>query len=88
MTHQIMFYAILRSDSTIDRPRGLIRRLRYENGWEDEALHRDMSWRRTSLLIEKEHGSTDSDELVEVSHEQASRIVEYLRQMYGAEGST
>jgi hypothetical protein len=88
MTSQITFYAILRSDSTIDRPRGLIRRLRYDNGWEDEALNRDMSWRRTSLLIEKEHGSTDHGELVEVSHEQASRIVEYLRQRHELEGKT
>jgi len=78
MTSKITFYAILGPGATIDRPAGLLRRLEYDVGWEDEGLQRDMSWRRSSLLVEYENGSTDED-VVEVSHEQASRIVSYLR---------
>jgi len=78
MTSKITFYAILGPGATIDRPAGLLRRLEYDVGWEDEGLQRDMSWRRSSLLVEHAHGSTDED-IVEVSHDQASKIVSYLR---------
>ena len=78
MTNKITFYAILGGVTTVDRPAGLLRRLEYDNGWEDEGLQKDMSWRRTSLLIEHEHGSSE-EEIVQVSHEQASEIVRYLR---------
>ena len=87
MTNKITFYAILGEDATVNRPAGLLRRLEYDNGWEDEGLRRDMSWHRTSLLIEHEHGSTD-EEFVQVSHEQASKIVEYLREKFAGEDKT
>ena len=53
---------------------------------EDEGLHGDMSWRRTSLIVEQEHGSMD-EQLVEVSHEQASRIVQYFREKFEREAA-
>jgi len=81
MSNKITFYAILGGGTTVDRPAGLLRRLEFDNGWEDEALHRDMGWHWTPLLVEHEHGSTDED-LVQVSHEQASKIVEYLREKF------
>ena len=84
MTSKITFYAILGNGATIDRPAGLLRRLEYDVGWEDEGLQRDMSWRRSSILVEHENGSTEED-LVEVSHEQASKIVTYLRDKFATE---
>jgi hypothetical protein len=84
MSNKITFYAILGQGATVDRPLGLLRRLEYDNGWEDEGLNRDMSWRRTPLIIEQENGSTDED-LVEVSHEQASKIVRYFREKFAQE---
>ncbi len=81
MSNKITFYAILGGGTTVDRPAGLLRRLQYDNGWEDEGLQKDMSWRRTSLLIEQENGSSE-EEIVEISHEQASNIVRYLRQKF------
>ena len=81
MSNKITFYAILGGGTTVDRPAGLLRRLQYDNGREDEGLQRDMSWRRTSLLIEHEHGSSE-EEFVEVSHEQASHIVRYFRDKF------
>jgi hypothetical protein len=84
MSNKITFYAILGGGATVDRPAGLLRRLQYDNGWEDEGLQKDMSWRRTSLLIEHERGSSE-EELVEVSHQQASDIVRYLREKFAGE---
>jgi len=81
LSNKITFFAILGGSATVDRPQGLIRRLEYDNGWEDEALNRELSWRRTALLVEYEHGNME-EELVEVSHEQASRIVEYFREKF------
>jgi len=42
-------------------------------------VNTDLSWGRTSTLIEEEHGNGEA-ELVEVSHEQASKIVQYFRE--------
>ena len=84
MSNKITFYAILGGGTTVDRPAGLLRRLQYDNGREDEGLQRDMSWRRTALLIEHEHGSSE-EEIVEVSHEQASEIVRYFRDKFANE---
>jgi len=78
MSSKITFYAIVGRGATADRPLGLLRRLEYDNGWEDEGLGKDMSWRRTPIIIEWERGSY-GNELVEVGHRQASKIVEYMR---------
>ncbi len=83
MSNKITFYAILGPGTTVDRPLGLIRRLEYDDGWEDEGLRQDMSWKFTPLLVEHEHGNAEED-LVEVSHEQASRIVQYFREKFAA----
>lgn len=81
MSNKITFYALLGRDATIEQPLGLVRRLQYDNGWEDEVLRKDMSWHRTPLIVEWEHDGRD-DTLVEVSHAQASRIVQYFREKF------
>lgn len=82
--NRITYYAIVSGGGTVDEPQGLLRRLEHDDGPEDEGLHKDMSWRHTSLIVEYENGSTDED-LVEVSHEQAGRIVEYFREKYAGQ---
>jgi hypothetical protein len=84
MSNKITFYAIIGRGATVDKPLGLLRRLQYDNGWEDEGLRKDLSWRRSPIIVEWEHGSY-GNELVEVSHEQASGIVQYFREKF-AEG--
>ncbi len=85
MSNKITFYAIVRDGAAVDKPRGLVRRLQYDNGFEDEVLRKDMSWRRTPIIVEWERSSFD-EELVEVSHEQASKIVQYFRARFADEG--
>jgi hypothetical protein len=83
--HKITYYAIVGGRNTIDNPRGLVRRLEHDDGPSDEALQERFSWMFTPVIVEWERGDFD-DELIEVSHEQASKIIEYFRERWGPEG--
>jgi hypothetical protein len=85
MPNKITYWAILGPGATVNRPLGLVRRLEHDDGPEDEGLNvnTDLSWGRTALIVEREHGDM-GEELVEVSHEQASRIVQYFRDRRGS----
>ncbi|MGH3186836.1 MAG: hypothetical protein ACRDPY_22060 [Streptosporangiaceae bacterium] len=82
MSNKITYYAIVAGSNTLGNPRGLVRRLEHDDGPSDEALNDDFSWSFTSVIAEWEHGDFD-DDLVEVSHEQASEIIEYFRREWG-----
>ncbi len=84
MSNLITYYAIVGHGGTPDRPLGMVRRLEHDDGPEDEVLRKDLSWRRSPIIVEWERGNYD-DELVEVSHEQASRIVRYFREKFASE---
>ena len=81
MAQTITYYAIIAEDRTVDNPFGLVRRLEHDDGPADEGLRRDLSWEFTPVIVEWQAGSFD-DELVEVSHEQAEKIVEYFRERW------
>jgi len=82
---KITYYAIVGGNRTIDNPYGLVRRLDHDDGPSDETLRKDLSWKLTPVIVEWERGDF-ADELVEVSHEQASKIVEYFRERWGPYG--
>jgi len=84
---KITYYAIVSGSNTIDKPRGLVRRLEHDDGPSDEVLRADFSWKFTPVLVAWERGDFD-DELVEVSHEQAERIIQYFREQWGPHGQT
>jgi hypothetical protein len=85
MPHQITYYAIVSGDRTIENPYGLLRRLEHDDGPSDEGLRKDFSWDFTPLIVEWERGDF-GQELIEVSHEQASKIIEYFRSQWGPYG--
>ena len=85
MPDKITYYAIIGEERTVDNPYGLARRLEHDDGPSDEALRRDFSWQATPVIVEWERGDFE-DELVEVSHQQASKIIEYFRQKWGPSG--
>jgi hypothetical protein len=85
MPEKITYYAIVGGNRTVDNPYGLLRRLEHTDGPADEGLRRDFSWSFTPLIVEWEHGDLE-DELIEVSHEQADKIIEYFRGRWGAQG--
>lgn len=87
MPDKITYYAVIGGARTIDNPYGLVRRLETDWGFGDETLRKDFSWVFTPIIVEWEHGSFD-DDLVEVTHQQASKILEYFRERWGALGES
>jgi hypothetical protein len=86
VTDKITFYAVVDLDTSVERPYGLVRRLQFDgDGFTDETLRRDFSWVFTPAIAEWKHGSL-SYELIEVSHAQASKIIEYFREQWGPYG--
>jgi len=83
VSDKITYYAIVGGSNTTDNPRGLVRRLEHDDGPSDEGLSDDFSWSFTPVIAEWEHGDF-SNELVEVSHERASEIIEHFRQKWGS----
>ena len=57
--------------------------IQHDDGPDDESLRRDFSWKFTPVIVEWERGDF-GEELVEVSHEQAEKIIEYFRGRWGA----
>ena len=87
MPDKITYYAVIGGERTIpDNPHGLVRRLETDgNGFTDEGLRKDFSWASAPVIVEWERGDS-RNELVEVSHEQASKIIEYFREQWGPFG--
>jgi hypothetical protein len=81
MSDKITFYAVVAADRTADNPYGLVRRLETDWGFTDEGLRRDFSWVFTPAIVEWERGDL-GQELVEVSHEQAEKIIQYFRERW------
>ena len=85
MADDVKYYAIVSSGRTAQTPSGIARRKLTADGPFDEALRRDLTWQPDSAIVEWEHGDYVYD-LVEVSHEQASKIIEYFRSRWGPYG--
>lgn len=87
MADKITYYAVIGGGRTIDNPYGIVRRLETDWGVEDEGLRKDFSWKFTPTIVEWERGDL-GQELVEVGHEQASKIIEYFRGRWGSQGES
>jgi hypothetical protein len=79
MPQKITYYAIVSEFSSRDRPGGVLRRVEDGEGQSDEVLTRDLNWERSPLLYSAERGDTQND-LIPISEDEASRIVERIRQ--------
>jgi hypothetical protein len=79
----ITYYAVIAGNRTIDNPYGLVRRLEHDDGPSDEGIRNDFSWAFSPVIAEWERGGLEHD-LVEVSHAQASKIIEYFRTQWGS----
>lgn len=78
MAEKITYYAIIDEFSTRDRPGGVLRRVKNDEGQVDEAFSRDLRWEFSPLLYAAERGDTMFD-FVPIGEEEAGRIVERLR---------
>jgi hypothetical protein len=78
MTDDIIYYAVLDEDSSLERPVGVFRRIRRDNGQIDEVFSRNLKWEFSPLLYSAERGDTMYD-FVPISEEEASLLVERIR---------
>jgi len=80
MAENITYYAIIDEFSSRDRPGGVLRRVKNDEGQVDEAFSRNLRWEFSSLMYAAERGDTMFD-FVPISEDEASRIVERIREL-------
>jgi hypothetical protein len=85
MAEGAMYYAIVNEFSTREKPFGVVRRLRQNDGQRDEVFSRDLTWKRTNLLYSAERGDLTND-LIPISEEEADRIVARIQAASEATG--
>jgi hypothetical protein len=86
MAEEISYYAIVDRWSTPDDPAGLARRRKSDTGaFRDEALSRGLNWQFTPLIVEWERAES-TDDLVEISEDEAERIIDRFRAKWGSGG--
>ena len=80
MAEQITYYAILDEDSSRERPVGVFRRVRSDEGQIDQAFSRNLAWEFSPLLYSAERGDTMYD-FVPIGEDEADRIVARIREL-------
>lgn len=87
MPDKITYYAIIDDLSNRERPAGVFRRIYTdEGGRRDEAFTRDLVWKPSWSLVSAERGDLEN-EFVEITEDEANRIVERIRAtVTGADG--
>jgi hypothetical protein len=86
MADESQYFAIVNHRATRDDPAGIVRRRSLETGgFQDEALNKDLVWRFTPAIVEWKHADS-TDDLVEVTSEEAELIIERLTARWGAAG--
>jgi len=79
----VIYYAIVEGGATRENPAGIVRRhTKTDGSFQDEALHRDLTWRFSPTIVEWERAESSGD-LVEVSEDEAERIIQRFQAMYG-----
>jgi hypothetical protein len=85
MADEITYYAIINEFSSREQPGGVLRRIRRNGGRRDEAFTRDLVWKSSDSLHSAERGDTMND-FVEITEEEARRIVDRIRREAAASG--
>ena len=88
MPDMVMYYAVVNNFSTRERPAGVFRRTYTEDGGRsDEAFTRNLRWEYSTSLISAERGDLQY-EFIEITEDEANRIVERIRaEVTGASNS-
>jgi hypothetical protein len=83
VAEKVTYYAVIGTGRTAGDPSGLVRRRVVRGGVVDESLSRDLSWKFTDAIYQDERGENFGPDLVEISDEEAERIVERFREKWG-----
>jgi hypothetical protein len=81
MAEKITYYAIVAPGTTLEEPAGLARRREDDEGIEDEALGRDLGWHFSPVIAGWKRAES-TDDLVEISEEDADRLADRFRQRW------
>jgi hypothetical protein len=79
MSEKITYYAIVDEFSSLERPAGVLRRVKNDEGTTDEAFSGDLKWTFSPLMYEAEHGDLEND-FVPISEDEAALIVERIKE--------
>jgi hypothetical protein len=74
MAEEITYYAIINDFSSRERPGGVLRRIRYDGGEQDETFGTDLQWAHSSILREHEHGDL-GNKFIAITEDEANQIV-------------
>lgn len=80
MTEKITYYAIIDEFSSPEQPAGVLRRVENAEGEIDEVFSRNLKWEFSPLRYSAERGDLTND-FIPISEEEASRIVERIREL-------
>jgi hypothetical protein len=78
MTDKITYYAMIDEDTSREKPRTVLRRVKTDEGQIDEMFSRDLTWERSPLLHAANRGDTMFD-FTEITKEEADQIVDRIR---------
>jgi hypothetical protein len=78
MTDKIIYYALIDSCTTRERPRTVLRRVENAEGRVDEMFSRDLTWESSPLLHAAEHGETMLD-FAPITEDEANNIIDRIR---------
>ena len=87
MPDKVTYYAVVNDLSSRERPAGVFRRTYTEDGGRsDEAFTRNLRWEYSTSLISAERGDLQND-FIEITEDEATRLVEQLRVRWTATGN-
>ena len=87
MPDKVIFYAVVNDLSSRQHPAGLFRRTYTEaGGLRDEAFTTNLVWKNSSSLDSAERGDLEN-EFIEISEDEANRLMEELRARWTGAGS-
>lgn len=80
MSESVQYFAIVDTGDSIDDPSGIVRRVHVSEGKLDESLQADLRWHRSSAI--REWDRAEGRPLVEVTPEQAERIIARFKELW------
>jgi hypothetical protein len=78
MADEVSYYAIVNDFTSREKPGGVLRRVKNEDGERDETFGTDLEWGRSSLLYAYERGDLTND-MIPIAADEADRIVARIR---------
>jgi hypothetical protein len=82
MADEITYYAIVNDFSSRERPGGVLRRIKFDGGEQDETFGTDLRWAHSSIMREYEHGDL-GNKFIPITEDEANQIVARIREMAG-----